>query len=75
MNRIKEFLLIIWYFISYPFTRRKDKERQKKLKEIAEEDLNSRYTERDVEILRSIGIETDLETLRKGGKKDDGKKK
>ena len=71
MNKIKEFFLTIWYLISYLFTWRKDKQFAEKLQEIAEQDRRNMLTERDVEILRSVGVNTDLETLKNGGKKQD----
>ena len=40
------------------------------LRQIAEADRNALLTEKDVEYLKSIGVETDLETLQKGGKKN-----
>ena len=36
--KIKEFFEILWYYISYPFVWRSDKEIDRKLREIAKED-------------------------------------
>lgn len=61
--KIKEFFEMVWYYISYPFTWRRDKKINQKLCEIAAEDRAALLNERDVEFFKSIGIETDLETL------------
>lgn len=42
-----------------------DKEFEKLLDQIAAEDRVALITEKDVEFLRSIGIDTDLETFKK----------
>ena len=42
-----------------------DKEFEKFLEQIAAEDRAALITEKDIEFLRSIGIDTDLETFRK----------
>lgn len=48
---------------------------KKRFLAMIEEDKKSRITERDVEFLRSIGVETTLEELRNGKqKKKRGKK-
>ena len=65
MNRIKEFFQILGYYISYPFTQKKDRERDRKLREIAKEDMNSSLTERDIEFLKSIGVNIDCKDTKK----------
>ena len=70
MNKIKEFFLTVWDLITCPFTWRKDKEFKRKLTQIAAEDRATLLNENDVEFLSTIGIDTDLETLRNGGRKN-----
>ena len=48
---------------------KKIKRVDKFLNKVAEEDRKALLTEKDVEILKSVGVNTDLETLRNGGKK------
>lgn len=66
--KIKEFFQTIWLYITYPFTWRKTKKLDKELRKIAADDRAVILNEKDVEFLKSIGIETDLETLKNGGK-------
>ena len=68
MRRVKNFFITLWYYISFPYYWLTTRKTDKKLKQIAEEDRNSLLTENDVEFLKSIGIETDLETLKRGGR-------
>ena len=68
--KIKEFFETIWYFIAYPFNRKKYRKIDEELREIAAEDRAAQLNESDVEFLKSIGIETDLETLRNESKSD-----
>ena len=63
MKKLKNFFIAVWDYLTFPF--------DKKFRKFAEEELNSHYNEKDVEFFRSIGIETDLETLKNGGKKKD----
>lgn len=69
MNRIKDFFLTIWYYISFPYYWLTTRRVEKKLKQIAAEDRAAQLTEKDVELLRSIGVETTLEELRSECKK------
>ena len=69
MNKIKKFFCILWDYITYPYYRLTAGSFEKKLNKIIEEDKKSLITDKDVEFLKSIGIETDLETLKKGGRK------
>lgn len=62
--RIKEFFLTVWYYITYPYYRLSTRKIDKKLRKIAAEDRAAQLNENDVEFLKSIGIETDLETLK-----------
>ena len=64
MNKIKEFFLTVWDLITCPFTWRKDKDFKRKLTQIAAEDRATLLNEKDVEFLRSIGVETTLKDLR-----------
>ena len=65
--KVKDFFLTVWYYITYPYYKLATRNVDKKLKKIAEEDRKALLNERDVEFLKSIGIETDLETLRNSG--------
>ena len=69
MNKIKNFFLTLWYYITYPYYRFTTRDVDKKLTQIAAEDRAALLTEKDVVFLKSVGVETDLETLRSGGKK------
>ena len=68
MNSIKNFFLTIWYYITYPFFWLTTRKIKKKLTQVAAEDRAALLTEKDVEFLRTIGVETDLETLRNRSK-------
>lgn len=70
MNKIKNFFRTIRYYIFFPYYWLTTEKIDKKLTRIAAEDRADLLTEKDVEFLRSIGVETDLETLRNGGKKN-----
>ena len=63
--KIKEFFQTVWYYVTYPYYRVATRKIDKQLKKIAEEDRKALLNERDVEFFKSIGIDTDLETLRK----------
>lgn len=63
-QKIKDFFLTIWYYISFPYYWLATRKVEKKLKQIAAEDRAAMLTEKDVEFLKSIGIETTLEELR-----------
>ena len=69
--KVKEFFQTVWYCIAYPYYRIRTRRVDKILREAAAEDKAAPLNERDVEFLKSIGIETDLETLRNGGKPKD----
>lgn len=47
---------------------KREKLNKKILKELAEEQKKSVFTQKDVEFLKSLGIETNLERLKNGGK-------
>lgn len=66
--KIKEFFQTVWYYITYPYYRLSTKKIDKKLKEIAAEDRAAILDENDVEFFKSIGIDTDLETLKNDSK-------
>lgn len=55
---------MLWDYICLPFLWLSTRKIDKKLTQIAAEDRASLITEKDVEFLRSIGIETTLEKLR-----------
>ena len=63
-QKIKDFFLTLWYCICFPYYWLSARKIDKKLTRIAAEDRAALLTEKDVEFLRSIGVETDLETLR-----------
>ena len=62
-QKIKNFFLTLWYYITYPFYWFSTRKIDKKLSQIAAEDRAALLNEKDVELLRSIGVETDLKTL------------
>lgn len=64
MNKIKKFFSTIWSYITYPYYWITTRKIDKKLTQIAEKDRRSLITEKDVEFLKSISIETDWETLK-----------
>ena len=70
MNKIKDFFILLWYYITYPFDWISTRKVRKKLEEAGAEWRASLITEKDVEFLRSIGVETTLEELRNGEKKE-----
>ena len=63
-QKIKNLFIMLWYYICFPFLWFSTRKIDKKLTKIAEEDRAALLTEKDVEFLRSIGVDTDLETLR-----------
>ena len=63
--KIKKFFQTVWYYITYPFYRIKTRGIDKKMRKIAAEDRAALLNKNDVEFLKSIGIESDLETLKK----------
>ena len=69
MLKIKDFFLTIWYYISFPYYWISTRKIDKKLTQIAAEDRAALLNEKDVEFLRSIGVETTLEELRNECKK------
>ena len=69
MSRIKEFFKTVWGCITFPFNWLTARKFEKKFTERVEKDKRAMITEKDVEFLKSIGVETDLETLRNGDKK------
>lgn len=64
MNKIKEFFLLIWYYVTYPFVRKRNRKIDEKLREIAREDM-SKFTEKDEEFLKSVGVNIDSENIKK----------
>lgn len=70
-KKIKNFFIALWDYIRFPFLWLSARKTDKKLTQIAAEDRAASITEKDVEFLRSIGVETDLDTLRSGCKKSD----
>ena len=62
-QKITNFFLTLWYFISFPYYRISTKKIDKLLIMVAAEYRAALLTEKDVEFLKSIGIETDLKTL------------
>ena len=68
MNKIKIFFQTLWGYIIYPYYWLTSKSVEKKFNKIIEENKKSLITEKDVEFLKSIGVETDLETLKNGEK-------
>ena len=69
MFKIKNFFLTIWYYISFPYYWLSTRKIDKQLTKVAAEDRAKLLTEKDVEFLKSIGIETTLEELRNEYKK------
>lgn len=69
MPRIKNFFITLWHYICLPFLWLSTRKINKKLNQIAAEDRAVQLTEKEVEFLRSIGVNTDLETLRNECKK------
>ena len=63
-QKIKTFFIMLWYYICFPFLWLSTRKIDKKLTKIAAEDRAALLTEKDVEFLRNIGVDTDLETLR-----------
>lgn len=68
-QKIKDFFLIVWYYLSFPFRWPSYRKSDRKLKQIAAEHRANIMTEKDVEFLKNAGVETDLETLREQSKK------
>lgn len=63
-RKIKDFFIMLWDYICFPFLWFSTRKIDKKLTQIAAEDRATLLTEKDVEFLKSIGVETDLEILR-----------
>ena len=68
-QKIKNFFITLWDYICLPFLWLSTRKIDKWLTQVAAEDRAALLTEKDVEFLRSIGVETDLETLRNKCKK------
>ena len=64
MSKIKNFFLTLWDCIRFPFLWLTTRKIDKKLTQIAAEDRAALLTEKDVEFLSSIGVASDIETLR-----------
>ncbi|MCH5148941.1 MAG: hypothetical protein J1G05_06265 [Clostridiales bacterium] len=62
-QKIKDFFLTLRYYISFPYYWLSTRKVDKKLTQVAAEDRAALLTEKDVEFLRSIGVETELNTL------------
>lgn len=73
-QKIKDFFLMLWDYISFPYYWLSTRKIDKKLTQIAAEDRANLLTEKDVEFLRNIGVETDLETLRNECKNSERRK-
>lgn len=68
-QKIKDFFITLWDYICLPFLWLSTRKIDKRFTQVAAEDRAALLTEKDVEFLRSIGVETDLETLRNECKK------
>lgn len=66
MSKIKKFFQTVWDYITLPYYWITTIGVDKKLLKLAEEDRTSLTTEKDVEFLKSLGVDVDLETLRNG---------
>ena len=73
MQKISNFFQTLWYCVCFPFLWLSTRETDRQLKLAAIEDRAALLTEKDAEFLRSVGVETDLETLKNGGKKSEKK--
>lgn len=73
-QKIKNFFITLWYYISFPYYWLTTRKIDKKLTQITSEDKAALLTEKDVEFLRSIGVETTLEELRNEGKNNERRK-
>lgn len=72
-QKVSNFFLTLWYCVCFPFLLLSARKTDEQLKRAAMEDRAALLTERDAEFLRSVGVETDLETLRNGCKKSEKK--
>ena len=63
-QKIKDFFLTIGYYVFFPYYWLSTRKTDKFLTQVAAEDRAALLTEKDVEFLRSIGVETTLEELR-----------
>ena len=68
-QRIKDFFLMLWYYISFPYYWLSTRKIDKKLKHIAAEYRATLLTEKDLEFLKSIGVKTDSEPLKNAADK------
>ena len=66
MSRIKNFLLSIWYYISYPYYRLATRKIDEKLTRIAEKDRAALLNKKDAEFLRHISVGIRSETSGNG---------
>lgn len=66
--KIRDFFFMLGYYVTLPFNWPAIRKIDKTLARLAAEDRANAMTEKDVEFLRSVGIETDLETLRNGAR-------
>lgn len=57
MNRIKEFFITVWCFITFPYNWLTARKFEKKFTKYVEMDKKSMFTEKDVEFLKSLGVE------------------
>ena len=62
-QKIKDFFLTLRYYISFPYYWLSTRKIDRLLTQAATEDRAALLTEKDVEFLRSIGVETNLNTL------------
>lgn len=68
-QKIKNFFITLWDYICFPFLWLSTRKIDKRFTQVAAEDRAALLTEKDVKFLRSIGVETNLETLRNECKK------
>lgn len=68
-QKIKDFFLTLRYYISFPYYWLSTRKIDRLLTQAATEDRAALLTEKDVEFLRSIGVETSSEELQNGCKK------
>lgn len=73
-QKFKDFFLTLGYYVSFPYYWFSTRKIDKKFTQMAEEERVAPITEKDVELLKSIGVETDLETLRNKCKNNERQK-
>ena len=68
-QKIKDSFITLWYYITFPFNWLSTRKIDKLLTQVAAEDRAALLNEKDVEFLRSLGVNTTLEELRSESKK------